>query len=266
MSAANCPSLFRGHRWCCLLVWVVLLSSCSPKPPTPMSVSEAEQFTGVTGAVVDSSGKPAAGAWIYAYRSNQKGLRGPADFAARVDADGRYQLDLLQGRYWLVARLRQAGHGDSGPPRSGDAWAPYQHNPVTLAEGESSVADFILQVVAQPTILRQGSLASGDTGFSGTLVDAQGRPVVGAFVLAYGDLDLRRMPEFTSAPVGEDGRFELFIAESGRYCLAARSKTRGQPQAGEPYGLLGPGDAACVESRSGEIRDVGEIVLRPFRQ
>lgn len=266
MSVAKSLSLFRPLRWPLLLALAILLSSCSSTVVDPYSDSGADRFTGVTGSVVDGAGQAADGAWIYAYRSNKKGLRGPADFAARVDADGSYQLDLLTGDYWLVARMRPEGRSDSGPPRSGDAWAPYHQNPVTVAAGESLSADFMLQTVVQPTVLRQGSLASGDTGYSGRLVDAQGQPVAGAFVLAYGDLDLRRMPEFTSAPVGDDGRFELFVAEPGRYCLAARSKTRGQPRAGEPYGLLGPGDEACVESRSGEIKDVGEIVLRPFRQ
>lgn len=155
MSVAKSLSLFRPLRWPLLLALAILLSSCSSTVVDPYSDSGADRFTGVTGSVVDGAGQAADGAWIYAYRSNKKGLRGPADFAARVDADGSYQLDLLTGDYWLVARMRPEGRSDSGPPRSGDAWAPYHQNPVTVAAGESLSADFMLQTVVQPTVLRQ---------------------------------------------------------------------------------------------------------------
>ncbi|PNU18713.1 hypothetical protein C2E25_16190 [Geothermobacter hydrogeniphilus] len=244
-----------------------ILCGCVP-PSASVSPAEAEgdaMVTGVAGRVVDAGGKPAAGAWVYAYRSDRTGLRGPADFAARVDADGSYLLDLTEGNYWLVARLRQ-GRADSGPPRRGDAWAPYQRNPVRLRAGSVERVDFILQKVVSPTLLRQGSLVSGDTGFSGTLVDSQGQPLVGAFALAYRDADLRRMPDFTSTPATDRGRFTLFVSRPGHYCIAARLKTRGQPQPGEPYGILGRGKAGCPRVEAGQILDVGPIVLSPFHQ
>jgi len=228
-------------------------------------LEDAAEVTGVAGKVTDAAGRPAAGAWVYAYRSERTGLRGPADFAIRVEEDGSYLLDLVEGKYWLVARMRQ-GRADSGPPRRGDAWAPYPHNPVVLSAGNIARVDFLLQKVVSPTLLRQGSLVSGETGFSGRLVDEQGEPLAGAFVLAYRDTDLKRMPDFTSTPAADDGRFNLFVNRSGRYCLAARLKTRGQPRPGEPYGVLGRGAEGCRKVAEGEIVDIGVIVLKPFRQ
>lgn len=247
-----------------LTLLTLLLAGCISPPlsPSPAAVSVPGP-TGIGGVVVDAAGRAAAGAHVYAYRNPRGGLRGPADFEAPVDDDGRYFLDLVAGSYHLVARMRHGG-GDAGPPRRGDAWGVWPRNPLQVGEGMTTRADFVIQEVSQPRLLREGSLSSGETGFTGTLIDAAGAPVAGAFVLAYRTPDQRRMPDHTSAAVGADGRFTLYLPKAGRYCLAARSKTRGQPVAGEPYGLLAPGDAGCREAVAGAILDVGTIVLTPY--
>ena len=52
----------------------------------------------------------------------------------------------------------------------------------------------------------------------------------GAFALAYRKPDFRRMPDYTSAVVGSDGRFPLYLPGGGRFCLAARTRTRRLPR------------------------------------
>jgi hypothetical protein len=218
----------------------------------------------VGGTVLNRDGSPAIGAYVYAYRSNIKGLRGPADFAASVDADGHYSLDVVRGEYHLVARLRSSG-GGSGPPGVGDAWAVYADNPVVIDGQNVGPVDFRLQAGTGLHQVRQGSLTSGDTGFTG-LLRSTNAVVEGAFVLAYRSPDFRRMPDYTSLPAGPDGRFILYVPEAGRYCLAARKQTRGQPREGEPYGTLGIGDASCRNVSRGDIVDVGTILLTPHRR
>ena len=230
-----------------------------------MPVSLTASATGIAGTVTDRNGVPAAGAYVYAYRSPRGGLRGPADFEAQVGGDGRYLLDLVEGSYHLVARQRPDG-GDAGPPRAGDAWALPARNPVTVAPGTVTTIDFVLHTVAQPMLMREGTLTSGDTGFTGVLVDVAGRPVAGAFVIAYPDSDFRRMPAATSPAVGEDGRFVLYLERPGQWCLAARTRTRGQPVAGELYGVLGEGAAGCREVATGQVIDVGPLRLIPYRR
>lgn len=230
-----------------------------------MASAVAAPITGIAGTVTDRNGLPATGAYVYAYRNARGGLRGPADFEAAVDVDGRYLLDLVEGNYHLVARRRPEG-GDAGPPRSGDAWALPARNPVAVASGKFTIIDFTLHTVAQPMLMREGTLTSGDTGFTGRLVDAGGAPVTGAFVIAYPDTDVRHMPEATSPAVGDDGRFTLYVERPGRWCLAARTRTRGQPVAGELYGVLGEGAAGCREAVAGALLEVGAIRLSPYRR
>ncbi len=246
---------------------LAIVAGCATGPAgiAPTTVAAIPVATGIAGTVSDRRSVPAAGAYVYAYRNPRSGLRGPADFEAVVDADGHYLLDLVEGSYHLVARQRPDG-GDAGPPRSGDAWALPAKNPVVVVPGRLSAVDFILHTVAQPMLMREGTLTSGDTGFTGVLVDADGTPVIGAFVIAYPDTDVRHMPEATSPAVGDDGRFTLYVERPGRWCLAARTRTRGQPVAGELYGVLGEGAAGCREAAAGALIEVGAIRLAPYRR
>ena len=248
-----------------LLLILFFVVGCTTQPSEPIftELPSAELF-GISGAVTDSAGNPAPGAYVYAYRNMKSHLRGPADFEAIVDRSGTYFLDLIEGDYYLVARMRQSG-ADAGPPKAGDAWALPKKNPVTVLHGETTRVDFVLQGVTQPMLMREGTLTSGDTGFTGILVDASGVPITGSFVIAYPDTDFQRMPEATAPAVGADGRFHLYVERSGQWCLAARTRTRGQPITGEPYGILGDGKGACRTAVKGQILDVGAMKLTPHR-
>lgn len=252
-------------RPCLLVLCFCFLSACRLSSPSFSSPPAVPGPTGISGYVTGKEGTPAAGAAVYAYRSPKGGLRGPADFEAMVNAEGAYFLDLVEGTYHLAARLRQSG-SDAGPPRPGDAWAVFGRNPVTVRHGMTSRADLELRSVTQPMLLKEGSLSSGDTGFSGRIVDAGGQPVAGAITLAYRTPDFRHMPDFTAAATGTDGRFVLYLPLAGRFCLAARTKTRGQPLEGEPYGILAAGEEGCRTIVRGEFLDVGTIILHPYHR
>jgi hypothetical protein len=245
--------------------FLALMAACAKQPSSVITQTDPPELSmGITGQVTDSKARPASSAYVYAYRNLRGNLRGPADFEARVNDKGRYFLDLVEGDYYLVARKRQSG-ADAGPPKAGDAWALPSKNPVTVEPGQTTVINFILQGVAQPMLMREGTLTDGETGFSGQLVDSDNQPLPGAFVIAYPDSDFQRMPEATSPAVGDDGLFQLFVKRTGSWCLAARTRTRGQPIAGEPYGKLNPGGSGCRNAEAGKIIDVGVIRLIPYR-
>ncbi|MDF1580489.1 MAG: hypothetical protein P1P74_06870 [Desulfuromonadales bacterium] len=250
-------------RLTCLLMALLFSAGCAAAPRKATSLAAEVGTTGVRGQVLDPDGEILPGAYVYAYRSARGGLRGPADFAAAVDPQGHYFLDLVEGTYHLTARWRKTG-ADEGPPRAGDAWALFPHNPVIVRPGYTARADFVLRTQQRTHIAREGSLASGDTGFRGQLVAGDGTPLAGAFVLAYRNADFRRIPDYTSLPADAGGNFTLYLPTAGSWCLAARTATRGQPRRGEPYGRLGAGEAACRQLAQGEISDVGTIVLTPY--
>ena len=248
-----------------VLILTCIVSGClSPQVQVNSEPAVSSPNIGIAGQVTDSHGNSAVGAYIYAYRNMRSNLRGPADFEAQVSNESNYFLDLVEGDYYLVARMRQSG-ADAGPPKSGDAWALPAQNPVSVKSGEITTVNFTLQGISQPMLMREGTLTSGDTGLTGLLVDTEGQPIPGAFVIAYPDADFQRMPEATSAAVGKDGRFHLYVERNGQWCLAARTRTRGQPIAGELYGLLGTRESSCRNTVSGQVIDVGMIHLTPYK-
>ena len=246
-----------------ILLLPLAFSACLSSAP-PSSVPAPGLETGVHGRISVATGAPDPAATVYAYRNAASNLRGPADFAAPADAQGDYFLDCGPGDFYLVARSRRAG-GDSGPPRPGDAWALPQRNPVQVRDGERIRVDFRLHSLSQRPILGDTTLTGGTTGFTGRLLDAQGRPAGGAFVLAYRDDNRHRMPDHTSLPAGEDGRFTLYLPTPGNWCLAARSQTRGQPLPGEPYGIPET-NQGCPAIPENALLDIGTIVLKPYRR
>jgi len=250
------------------LLWLLTatLPACTLSPAAePPAPAAAEQQTGISGRVLDADDRPATGAYVYAYRSLSRNLRGPADFEAAVGGDGSYFLDLSAGEYYLVARMRQGG-GDAGPPRPGDSWSLPPANPVRVEAGRIGRVDFRLQSLVKSMAMREMPLTSGTTGFAGRLVDGAGHPVGGAFVLAYRTGDFHRMPDFTSSPIAADGRFILYLPEAGAYCLVARTRTRGQPTSNELYGVWTSADGACPRVEQGQILELGPIVLKPYRR
>jgi len=253
----------KPHHGLALLLLGVLVTACATPAPIAGPANRATGPTGIQGRVLSADGQPVEGAVVYTYRNPAGGLRGPADFAAEVGSDGRYFLDLAAGRYWLVARYRPDG-SQAGPPRPGDSWAIYSGNPAMIEEGDVRRADFLLLQGRRPALGRSGNLSSGDTGFTGRVTDAAGRPLAGLVVLAYRRPEFHGMPDFISAASDRNGRFVLYVPAGGRYCLAARAGTRGQPVAGELYGRLGVDEAACRSVAAGELADVGALVVSPF--
>jgi len=247
-----------------VLVVVLLAGLCGCQRPA-LPPGDSSAIASFYGQVTGSEGAPVADAFVYAYLNNRNGLRGPADYAARVETDGSYLLELPPGSYYLICRWRASG-STSGPPRSGDAFALHAGNPVPIAGSARQRVDFTLQTVGRQQSLRQGSLTRSDTGIRGQLVDSEGKVVVGAFVLAYSSPDYRHSPDWTSLPADDAGHFTLYLPGAGRYCLAARTGTRSQPREGEPYGRLGDGEDGCRTLKQGDMLDIGTLVLHPYRR
>ena len=235
---------------------LLALGACTPAP----IVSKPED-TGIRGVVRDASGAPLAGASVFVYRNDRSGLRGPADFAAISDGEGRYLLDMVPGRYYLVARLRTTG-SDSGPPRPGDAWALPASNPVVLTQGVIHELDLTLQQVQDQRIV-SSTLTTGPFSIRGTLLDPSGAPLAGAMALAYREPDQHRRPDFSATPSAADGSFILYLPDAGPWCLVLRQHTRGQLRRGELHAAFGSEGERCTLTAA-EQHDLGTISLAPF--
>lgn len=211
--------------------------------------------TGIRGVTLDgTAGLPDA--WVMAYADTAQGFRGPGIAQGVSDRRGRFLLELPPGTYFLLARKRLHG-GRTGPLVDGDHLGYFHGNPVTVTEGQ--VVDVALPTYRLPK--RPRDHLPAQTVITGTLVDASGRPVRGAFVLALTGWD-GSPPVAASPGTGRDGRFTLRLTRGGRYHLLARGAVGGPPGQGELLGRYDDGEGV-VELPDGQTLSGLKLVMKP---
>jgi hypothetical protein len=248
-----------------------LLAACAAPSGRPSPAAGAAAASpavaiptqGVRGTLT-RQGRPLAGASVYAYRRQSSNFLGPADFASAPSArDGSYLLDLVEGSYWLVARMRASG-SDAGPLVPGDLQRIHPGNPATVSSGAFTTVDLDLEEMRDLMFSRTGPRGPTATGIRGRITDESGAPVAWVFALAYASADVRRVPDFTSAMTAADGRFVIYLPAGGRYWVGARKHIREKPAPGEPYGLYEGTPEHAVDVATGSFADNVDIVLRGF--
>jgi len=242
-----------------------LLAACAAPSarPSPSSNPVAVPAQGIRGTL-SYQGTPLAGASAFAYRRESANFLGPADFASAPSGrDGSFLIDLVEGRYWLVARKRASG-SDAGPLVPGDLQRVHPGNPATIAPGAFTTVDLDLEEMRDLMFSRTGPRGPTATGIRGRITDESGAPVAWVFAIAYTSSDMRRVPDFTSAMTTADGRFVIYLPAGGRYWLGARKHIRDKPAPGEPYGLYEGSSDHAVEVATGSFAENIDIVLKSF--
>ena len=221
--------------------------------------------TGLAGTVTHD-GQPLTRAYVYLYTQTESGLMGPSyGEAVQTGADGRFQIDLPAGRYYLVARKRLAG-GRSGELQPGDLNGTYPGNPVEIRSGERlELSRFILEEIDPITLeerQQQGTFTTTGTQLSGAILDQDGLPVSGVHVFAYLDSRMVGKPAHISAPSDTDGSFVLNLDAGGTYFIGARSAYGGPLEPGEWVGTYNGRADHGLEIASGDRQAVGSITVK----
>lgn len=179
-----------------------------------ISAIAADRFT-LRGTISSLGGDPVADAEVYLYAS--KNTRRPADFISpKSGPDGTYRMVLPQGSYWAVARIKTGER--FGPLMPGDR---HSGEPVRVApEGDDElIQDFTvadMQELAQKREKSREELIE----LSGTITDADGKGVAGAYAYARTSLLTATLPEYISAWTDESGRYRLKLPP-GHYYLGS---------------------------------------------
>ena len=163
-------------------------------------------------------------------------------------ADGVVILDMVpDGHYFLVARRRDSGQG-VGPVMKGDLFAYPRHNPVRVEAGRE--VDLVLNMVEKrrEREVHGRGLSGSEPGFSGRLVDRNGRPVPGIHVFAYLEPEMgHHKPAAISSLSDGEGRYRIYLPDAGTYFVGARGGFGDSPSPGEFYGQwLGSPDHSLV--------------------
>ena len=245
------------------LAAALVLAACAAPGPRP-SAPVAPPAQGIRGTATHR-GRPLEGAIVSAYRREAANLLGPADFAsAPTGRDGAYALDLVEGRYWVVARKRRSG-SDAGPLVPGDLEGVFPGNPAVVERGRLARIDLALEERRDLMVSRNPARGRTGTGIRGRILDASGRPVSWVFAIAFTTPDMRRVPDFTSSMTADDGRYVIYLPSGGRYFVGARQRIRGRPVEGEPFGLYRGAPDHAVEVPDGAFVDGIDVTLAGFR-
>lgn len=179
-------------------------------------ISVATESFVLNGRILDISGRPMAGAEVYAYVTAN--VKRPADLIShKTDMDGVYRLELPEGTYWVMAILRKngAGFGPLGKDdrHSGD---PYSVNP----DGRTEVShDFTIMDLREAALSNQKK-NSDLVKITGRLLDSKLQPVAMAYAMADQRKKPGDFPSYFSTWTNQDGRYVLYLPH-GRFYLGA---------------------------------------------
>lgn len=203
--------------------------------PTVPSTGEIGIKSGVSGTVLVDN-VPLAGSVVYVYTDLTTRFKGMGyAMSTPTDVDGRFEIPLPAGTYYLLARMRQGGGMATGPLKAGDfiGYAPV--NPVRIEEGRVALVAIPLLEVPEKVGQLSESLF-GQTSIRGRILDRDGLPVAGARAILYDEPQMLNRPLYVSQPSAADGSFVLSFPVGGTYYLAARQQLGGAPAPGELYG------------------------------
>jgi hypothetical protein len=202
---------------------------------------------------------PLEGVRLYVYQPGMD-LYGPAfAISSATGEDGRFNIELPDGDYVVVARKRTGGE-ESGPVVAGDNRSEFLR--VTVKGG---VVD--MQVSAPIKIGDQrnftGDVDESRTGLAGKVLDSDGQPVIAARVHVYDHVQMSERPKFVSEKTGPDGRYLIYLPAGGTYYLAARDKFGGPPKLGDLYGRYDKGtiEPSAVVVKEGQVLKQVDITV-----
>jgi hypothetical protein len=206
-------------KYTCLLLLLLgcLLSACTP-----------QNESGLSGQLLFQD-QPLASAQLEIYLKADKDRSVQPFAVTTTDAEGRYQISLPEGSYFVIGKKRETT--DDGRTRMLMAESPA--NPHQITAGISSVASFNLREMGREGL----PVADEKTGVSG-LITYQGEPVSRAFIYIYTETDAGLTgPSYGEAvQADKEGHFIINLPV-GRYSLVARKRADGSRS-----GALAPGD------------------------
>lgn len=191
------------------------------------------------------------------------------EFVRDIDAEGRFNVELPPGTYYLGASRKASGE-PIGPPQEGDyVWRSLDSSGKPKAHIIKAGERLDIGTVAEAVPLKAGSLRDRaiTTAIEGAVLDMDGKPVSGAVVVAFADPSLKGKPLFVSERTDENGKYLLRIS-AGTYYIRARNEfASGPPEPGQIVGFYGEGTPAPVTIRDGErLKDMNfKVILFPGR-
>ena len=196
------------------------------------------------GQVVDEDGSPLPGGVVSFF--NAKNGVAPLiadvhripDMVGRMHPDGRFNVKLRPGSYYMGALIITGPGRGPGPPKKGEKFYYARDDQGDLREiaiGTGEEKDFGQIVMALPDTF---PAAKNLVTIQGRLLKDDGTPFAGGVVLVKTNMNKQR-PDFVSTRTDEAGRYEIKLPADTPYFLLGRENAVGRPAPGSYVGTYG---------------------------
>jgi hypothetical protein len=230
----------------------------------PVAVSWAGQTGQVATGQVEGKAvaqdKPVVDAIFYASKAPDTLFTGTSAVTpVTTGPDGTFSLTLPKGVYYIAARKKRPGAGESLEP--GDLYSFYGGNPVEVDSARP--AKITLNMVEKP-VPKEDLAKPGEHGGVEGVATYNGQPLDGVVIFVYLDANdsLRGMGYYMSPPTGVDGTFKMKMSD-GRYYILARKRINGMLAGplheGDYFGYL---DSNPVSVKKGRVMQVEIPMVR----
>lgn len=250
----------------CLFVAIILTTGV---------VSGEEAKTGViSGQMMLKDGGPMTGGIVSLFNETSGPPPDPErywrvpDHIVKLDNNGRFTAEVVEGHYYIGAIKRKDGLVDSGPPQEGDYLFASQDEKATpksyVVKAGRSVDIGVISGVAP--LKASGKPLKEISAVEGMVADAEGKPVKGALVYAFRTASEVGKPVFISDyKTGADGKYVLRVAGDIKYYLKVREVYGGGPPfAGEAIGGYGEKEPIAISVKKGETLKGINIKITKF--
>lgn len=221
--------------------------------------------TGIKGKVY-ADGAPLSRARVTLYQDATTIFRGIGYASVVTNDQGDFTFSLEPGEYYVLARKR-TGDEKMGPLGEGDWFGFSYANPVRVEKDRftlvtvNTAGKHVKVKQGGQDITLGGTIKSGNTTLSGTIVDKAGKPVAKVYAAAYRDSMMTQKPDFISAPTGEDGKYTITLSEGGEYFLGARNTLGGPAEKGDLLGRFAGNEDHVVKIVTGEKKSGLDITV-----
>jgi hypothetical protein len=230
------------RKWIVVLLLLLLFA-----PFTCLADGEKPKKEGpgiLSGQVVNETGSPLPGGVVSFFNAGKgvapltAGIHRIPDIVGRMNPDGKFNVKLTPGSYYMGAMvITDSGRGP-GPPKAGEKFYYARDDKGDLREiaiGPGEEKSFGQVMVALPETF---PAAKNLVTIQGRLLKDDGNPFVGGVVIVKTDINSQR-PDFVSPRTDESGRYEITLPADTPYFLLGRERSVGRPVPGSYIGTYG---------------------------
>lgn len=173
-------------------------------------------------------------------------LKGPPYSIVKTDEKGKFRVQLEEGSYYLVFKKKK---NFFGPPAPGDFISFFPSFPIVIKKNVGYEIKVELLKISSKINETLNKLIK----IKGYVKDKNGSYLKNVYVIAYDRDELLGKPKYVSSKTKQDGYFEIYLKEAGRYYIVVRKNLGDTPEMNEIFVF---GDVIVEDNKNEKELDI----------